>query len=206
MQLTKTESWAIACDFPEELQLFAYIGQREGFRVGNDAPSRSSAEAEWRGRWASLPTHTFGVRFESMTKENPNIPVLQRIDPRESGYSPPDFASLSSTPSLQKLCQTYWPVFYREWGKVGGQKTQMIAKLQAQLRIVRLDKLVRACVWRARKFSSRPFRFRVDFVVWPEDYQTQVTRSHLILGMQYLELAQVDRLRALLKEYITKLV
>lgn len=207
--MINTGSWAIACDLPEELQFCAFIGQRENFRVDSDVPSRSSAETEWRQWWTFLPANIFGVRFESIVKDNPGIPVddlLRRIDPRESGYDPPEFAGLENMPTVQKLCRTHWPFFYTYWGNVDGQKTRLIAKLQTQLRLVRLDRLVRVCTWRARKFTSRPFRLRVDFVIWPEDYQVHVSNTHLILGVQYLEPKRTADVRSLLKEYVTRLV
>ena len=209
MQIPTIPSWLITCDFPDELQFAAYIGQREEYRVGNDDQPRTSAETEWRTWWASLPGRTFGVRYASTTEANPTIPLpklLHQVDPREAGYSPPHFVTLGNTPALQKSAQTYWPDFHRDWSFVDGQKTQLTTNMQSQLTRVRLNKLVRDCAWRSGKLFSRPFRFRLDFVIWPEDYQREVSGSHIVLGRQYLEAAKCDRLRALLKEYILKLV
>jgi hypothetical protein len=210
MHLANTESWTMTYDIPVELQFSAYIGQREGFQVDDTLPAQSAAEAEWRTWWETLPTRTFGIRFDNLARAKLDIPpqeLLQRVDPLEqSGYSPPDFTELRSTPTLQKLCRDYWPTFHHEWGSINGTKMQGVVKLQTQLQNVGVDRVVQECVRTANRFRSRPFHFRVDFVVWPEDYRRYVSDHHLILGVQYLEPTQADILRALLKAHIARLV
>jgi hypothetical protein len=181
VRLENTESWMVSSDIAMPLQFGAYVGQREGFSTDDTTTPRSQAESEWREWWALLPTHGIGI------------------------CDPLGFTRLADKPALQNLCQAYWSAFHFEWSGRDSKRTRMIAEMHRQLGDMDLRGLVAECLREAGRLDYRPFRLKVDFVFWPEDYRQFISETHLVLGTRYLEAAQTEALRAILKSSISKL-
>jgi hypothetical protein len=187
----------VRCDFPEYLQLSSYIAQQEGFRLDADSPSASAAKAEWRAWWESLfipPATHIAIHPD---RNNPWLRV---------NYDPPGFTRLAHWPAVQVLCRQHFPTFHRHWGTVGGEKEPMSRRMSEQLQRVRMERIVKACAAVAGKRESAPFDLTVNFVLWPDDFHRVISDTYLVLGRQFLDVERVVALRAILQEFIARLV
>ncbi|WIG59505.1 MAG: hypothetical protein OJF49_002252 [Ktedonobacterales bacterium] len=212
MRRSNAPSWRIACDFPEDLQFAAYIGQQEQFSLASDAPPRDAAERAWRVWWEALPHWLEERDMQAQQMERATPPVSAQEQMRQIGalytarYDPPDFASLAATPALRDLCRQHWPVFQMLWSPPGGEKMVLATMLGDQLRNVALNRMVRDCARVAGKRESAPFLLRIDFTRWPADYLRVLSNTHIMLGAGYLAAARMADFAGLLREYVALLV
>jgi hypothetical protein len=72
-------------------------------------------------------------------------------------------------------------------------------------RAMNIQQIVKECSDQAGH-KPRPFRLRLDFTRWPEDYKRAVSENHLVLGIGYLGDARINDLRALLRSHISELI
>ncbi len=194
MQLAGKPSWQMSFDFPEELQFAAYLGRENGFRGDNQAAGSSQSEREWRTWWDDLPTRRFAALFA----------VQHWADPRTvSGYAPPEFANLANLPALQALCLAQWPAFQQTWA---GEKRLSVNKMNEQLQRIRIQDIVATAAKATGKNGNPVFYFMADFVIWPENHLHVVSRHHMVFGAQYAEPGQVDKLRDIVAEHVSRII
>lgn len=115
---------------------------------------------------------------------------------------PPEFERMAEWPELQLLCRNYWEAFHPEWNR---EKMQLAHRLHEQVRELNIQQIVKERSRQARH-KPRPFRLRLHFTRWPEDYRRAVSENHLVLGIGYLDDARIDDLRAVLCSHISELI
>lgn len=195
-------SWTLTTNAPEQLQLVAHIGEREGFSPVIDTGPVSAAEAQWREHWLLLPSllreyedafRRVMPELERATSEGRDARGIVPERPPELMPEPPEFAGLEPSPLLQGLYRRHWDDFQEGWRRVG-------VALQKELRSPPVIVVMRdlAAVLGHKGRRSDAFQVRVDFVRWPRDYEWRVSGDHFVLGWDYLEGEGLDRLRRLL--------
>lgn len=206
MQMVGKESWQMSMGDQEPLNFAAFIAKQENFDPWLSRPPISTAENQWREWWLALPEAIYEAEIQLKDKFSamqgvsapplPEKPVKPFI-----GYHPPFHEAFpEEMAKLSELCSIYHESF------LGWRNTREISRGDRISFPQRVE--VNSLIKEFQKKYGRevkPFKLRIDFVSWPQNYLREVTPNHLVFQLLYGEREREAALRELLQSYIARL-
>ncbi|HEX2911606.1 MAG TPA: hypothetical protein VH186_12420 [Chloroflexia bacterium] len=202
MQLAGKESWSVSFDLPEVLEFASYIGQQEGYNPEQSAVPASTAEAEWREWWLQVPelNMQFMTSWQELIKANP--PDYSKMQGLVPPFDSPDFNSFSTRPALKALLHKHWDSFLKIRSRNGAKPT--IAQFSEKVRKIQVQKFVQELEG-VNKRQANPFKLKIYFVPWPENYERIAAPDLMVLSTSYLNRGREKDFEGLLRAQISKL-